>query len=345
MRAALFAGVLTAAMSLGISGCASTFKSSSMKSVSQDLGMSSSLLVDQSSNARKVLTSVPLESAMERFELLSSQGQTISYVAFTDTKVGALIFLNQKLYGTLSHRDAQAFYSCRGYVTAMNRHWAREADAWGASLLAFAKQTGTAQLDFSGKSTTKSLQEVVKFNPFVDQLRILASAGANPLGLFKTLDRLHDNMLARERYETTLSGLSAISTGMSEAAVADVLMPDEVSFLEGGVVMAYPSHLVEFYITRGQVQLIQQPSFNYLSRTQVTLFYVANAQWGLCTPATWHLAFPKLSPELWVEQMPGAHDGVRVRKPNVTSGFWNPLAPKADSTTRPGRYLGAEQEE
>ncbi len=337
MRAILFAGVLASALSAGLTGCASTFKS-----VSQDIGLDAgSLTVDQTSNARKVLTGVPLESAMERFELLDAQGRLISYIAFTDTKVGALVFVNQKLYGTLSHRDAQAFYSCRGYITAMNRHWAREADAWGGSLLTQARPASSVQLEFSGKSTTKSLQEVVKYNPFVDQLRILASVGTNPISLFKTLDRLHDNVVARERYETTLTGLSSIAPGMSESAVADVLMPDEVSFLDSGVVMAYPSHLVEFYISRGQVQVIQQPSFNYLSRTQVTLFYVANAQWNLCTPTSWHAAFPKLNPELWVNQQPDGHDGVRARKPNVTSGFWNPLAPKADSTTRPGRYLGS----
>jgi len=341
MRATLFSSVLASVLSVGLTACAS-----SIKSVGQDLSFdNNSLTVDQSSNARKVLTGVPLESAMERFELLDAQGRLISYVAFTDTKVGALVFLNQKLYGTLSHRDAQAFYSCRGYITAMNRHWAREADAWGSSLLAQARPMTSVQLDFSGRSTTKSLQEVVKYNPFVDQLRILASVGANPISLFKTLDRLHDNVVARERYETTLIGLSAIAPGMSESAVADVLMPDEVSFMESGVVMAYPSHLVEFYISRGQVQVIQQPSFNYLSRTQVTLFYVANAQWSLCTPSSWQAAFPKLNPELWVNQVPDQHDGVRAKKPNVTSGFWSPLVPRADSTTRPGRYLGNTQEE
>lgn len=336
MRATMFACFLASALSASLGGCASTFKS-----VSQDIAYGpSELVVDQSSNARKVLTSVPLESAMERFELMDAQGRLISYVAFTDTKVGGLVFLDQKLYGTISHRDAQAFYSCRGYITALNRHWAREADAWGNSLLLQARPASSVKLEFSGKSTTKSLQEVVKYNPLVDQLRILASVGANPMSLFKTLDRVHDNVLARERYETTLSGLSAIAPGMSESAVADVVMPDEVSFMDSGVVMAYPSHLVEFYISRGQVQVIQQPSFNYLSRTQVTLFYVANAQWNLCSPASWQAAFPKLNPDLWVGQMPDAHDGVRAKKPNVTSGFWGASVPKPDSTTRPGRYLG-----
>jgi hypothetical protein len=336
MRAILFAGVLASALSAALTGCAGTFRS-----VSQDIGLDvRNLTVDQASNARKVLTGVPMTSAMERFEFLNAQGRLISYIAFTDTKIGALVFVDQRLYGTLSHRDAQAFYSCRGYITAMNRHWAREADAWGNSLLAQAQPTVSVLLEFSGQSTTKSLGEVVKYNPFVDQLRILASVGSNPLSLFRTLDRLHDNVQARTRYETTSTGLSAISPGMSESAVADVLMPDEVSFLEGGVVMAYPSHLVEFYVSRGQVQVIQQPSFNYLSRTQLTLFYVANAHWHLCTPTSWHAAFPKLNPELWVSQQPDQHDGVRANKPNVTSGFWSPLAPKADSTTRPGRYLG-----
>jgi hypothetical protein len=327
MRATAFIG----AISLSLIGC-TTFSGQSKGDTERGYG-ASSITVDQRSNARQVLETVPLESAMERFELLDEHGRVISYVAFTDTQVGALVFVDQKLYGTLSPRDAQAFYSCRGYVTAMNKHWAKEAGEWGNSLLQNTTRASSVRLDFSGKSTTQSIKEVVKNNPFLDQLKILVSMGSNPLNIFKTLDRLHDNMLARERYEKTLQGLSVITPGMSELQLADVVMPEEVSFTNGGVVMAYPTHLVEYFVNEGMVKVIQQPSFNYLSRTQVTLFYVANAQWGLCTPSGWKSAFPTLNQETTVAE--NKKDEPPRKKPNISTGLWNTVTPSMQQVERP----------
>ena len=249
------------------------------------------LSVDLTSDAREVLNAVPAESAMERVEMIDAQGRTISYIAFTDTDTGALVFVNQKLHGTLSHHDAQTFYSCRGYVTATYRHWAREAPEWAESLLAVSSPATSVKLEFSGKSTVQSLREAVG-SPLLSRLKSLLNLGSNPLSIIKNLDSARDEMEARDKFEKALKGLSDITPGMSEARVAEVVKPEDVSFASGGIIMAYPSHLVEYFVTEGVVKVIQQPSFHYLSRTHAALFYAAETQWSLCTPRRWKEALP-----------------------------------------------------
>jgi hypothetical protein len=246
-----------------------------------------SLLVDQDSNAREILLAVPSEGALERFEMLDAQGRTISYVSFTETPTGALVFINQKLYGTLSQRDAQAFYSCRGYSTALHRHWARDANEWSASMLQQAKPATQVTLNFSGKSTVQSIREVVK-NPMLEPLRKLIKLGSNPWSIFTTLDMLQDNMISKEHYEI----LSGITPGMNESQLGGIVRPEDISFTGGGIVMAYPSHLIEFFVSEEIIRVIQQPSFYYLSRNNIALFYAPNTRWGLCNPKEWMKAFP-----------------------------------------------------
>lgn len=246
-----------------------------------------SMRVDQDSNAREILLAVPSEGALERFEMLDAQGRTISYVSFTETQTGALVFIDQKLYGTLSQRDAQAFYSCRGYSTALHRHWARDANEWSASMLKHAKPASQVTLNFSGKSTVQSIREVVK-NPMLEPLRKLIKLGSNPWSIFTTLDMLQDNMISKEHYEI----LSGITPGMNESQLGGIVRPEDISFTGGGIVMAYPSHLIEFFVSEEIIRVIQQPSFYYLSRNNIALFYAPNTKWGLCNPREWMKAFP-----------------------------------------------------
>lgn len=248
--------------------------------------------VDLNSNGLHVLASVPPESEMEHFETIDQQGRMVSYVAFTDTDIGALIFVDQKLQGTLSHHDAQAFYSCRGYATAPPKYWAYEAADWVASLLTNSKPATNLKLEFSGKSTTQSIKEVAD-NSMLKQVKSLLGMGANPLGIFSSLNTARNELEVKNQYDKALKGLSLIRPGMIESRVADVVNPEDVSFVSGGMVMAYPSHLVEYYITDGVIKVIQHPSFHYLSKNRATLFYAPNIKWELCTPQQWKEAFPE----------------------------------------------------
>lgn len=247
-----------------------------------------SMTVDQDSNAHEVLLAVPSEAAMERFEMLDLQGRIVSYVSFTETPTGALVFIDQKLYGTLTQRDARAFYSCRGYITALQRHWARDANEWSASLLAQAKPVTKVELSFSGKSTVQSIRSVVQ-NPMLEPIKRLVKLGSNPWSVFTTLDLLQKNMESKENYEI----LTGITPGMNESELGGIVRPEDVSFTGGGMVMAYPSHLIEYFVSEETIRVIQQPSFYYLTRTNIALFYSPNTKWEYCNPRDWTKAFPK----------------------------------------------------
>lgn len=280
-------GFIVAVVSILVMGCAASPKSNKPERSFN----ATTLYVDWTSNARQVFNSVPAESAMDRFEMIDPQGRTISYVAFTDTDTGALVFVDQKLYGTLSHRDAQAFYSCRGYVTAVSTHWAREAEGWAASLLANSKPAIVVNLEFSGKSTFQSIRDVAE-NSFFKQIKSLLGMGSSPFGILKSLNTARSDMETSGQFDKVMKGLSLIRAGMSESSVAEVMKPEDVSFVSGGMVMAYPSYLIEYYVSEGVVKVIQQPSFSHLSRTRASLFYAPSTQWSLCTPLRWMEALP-----------------------------------------------------
>ncbi|MBY0576369.1 MAG: hypothetical protein K2P67_07230 [Gallionellaceae bacterium] len=229
---------------------------------------------------------------MESFETTDPQGRVISYVAFTDTDIGALVFVDQKLHGTLSHHDAQAFYTCRGHVTTTTSHWGREAMDWAASLVAGSKPATAVKLEFSGKSTAQSIKEVAE-SPFLKKLRSLFGMGSNPISIFSSLSSAQSDMAMSNQFDRINAGLDLIRPGMSESSVAEVAQPEDVSFVSDGTVMAYPSHLVEYYTTGGEVKVIQRPSFYFLFRTHAALFYAPGVQWPLCTPARWKEALPE----------------------------------------------------
>jgi len=275
-------------------GCASAPNSNnSINSNKPDRNFNAaSITVDLASNGRQVLDSIPVESVMDRFEMIDPQGRMISYVAFSDTDVGALVFVDQKLHGTLSRHDAQAFYICRGYATTPRNHWAQEAADWIANLLANTRPATSVELEFSGKSTSQSIKEVTE-NPFLNKVKSFLGIGSNPFGIISTLNTARNDFEASDQFDNAVKGMSFIRPGMTEIRVAEVAKPEDISFVSGGMVMAYPSHLVEYFVTDGVVKVIQQPSFHYLSRTHAALFYAPGTQWPLCNPHHWKEALPE----------------------------------------------------
>jgi hypothetical protein len=270
-----------------LTGCASA----SAPAHSERNFNATSLTVNLQSDGHQVLDAVPPESAMDRFEMLDRQGRVISYIAFTDTDTGALVFVDQKLFGTLTHHDAQAFYICRGHVTGLARNWAHDASDWTDSLLAASRPASEVKLDFSGKSTGQSLTEAAE-SPFLKQIRSLIGLGTNPLSIFSSLSSTKKNYDTGEEFDKAQKELSLLRPGMSEARVAKILQPEDISFVDGGIVLAYPSHTAEYYAEGGTVKVIQQPSFYYLSRIHASLFYAPGTQWSSCTPGGWKNALP-----------------------------------------------------
>lgn len=249
-----------------------------------------SMAVNSASNARLVLDSVPPESLMERFEMVDGEGRIISYAAFTDTDTGALVFVDQKLYGTISHRDAQAFYTCRGHATTASSHWAQAAPDWTASLLSNSTPATYVKLDFSGKSTSQSITEVAE-SPLVKRVKSLIGMGTNPLSIFSSLSTAKKDMDTSNQFDKAQMELGQVTPGTSEARLSDILRPEDVTFTGDGTVISYPSHTIEFYMTDGTAKVIQQPSFYFLSKTHSTLFYAPGVRWPQCTPANWRNAF------------------------------------------------------
>lgn len=250
-----------------------------------------SMEVDGGSIGRKVLATVPSESAMERFEMVDHVGRHVSYVAFTDTDYGGVLFLENKLYGTLSKRDAHAFYSCRGYNTATHYHWARDASAWAETLVAAATPATRVMLDFSGKTTVQSIKEVVS-NPLLSDVKSIVGMGANPFSIFSTLSSARSNMLEREKFETKQQALRSLEPGDSEDKLARIVRPEDVSFTVDGMVMAYPRFSLDFYVNGGVVKVLQQPSFHRLGRLHAAIFYLPNLRWDQCTPRNWRQSLP-----------------------------------------------------
>ena len=260
-----------------------------------------SLQVTQASTARQVLEAVPLESMMERFAAFDAQGRLIAYVAFTDTETGGLVFIDGKLQGSVSKRDAQAFYVCRGYsIVTPERYWSAHATAWLESLLTRVRPENSVNLEFSGKSVTQSIKEARK-NPLFDKLRAFIGMGSNPLKVFDTLNTAHSDYEASERYDVESAALSLITPGMNEQRLARIAAPTDLAFSSGGMVMGYPEHRVEYFVQDGIIRVIQQPSFHMLFRTRTAKFYAAGVNWSACTPQQWMRALPAEGAEVGAE--------------------------------------------
>lgn len=250
-----------------------------------------SIQVDSTSIGRKVLFAVPLDSAMERFEMVDREGRRFSYVAFTDTDYGGLLFLDNKLYGTVSKRDSRAFYSCRGFTSATRYYWARDASEWIDSLLVATTPADHVTLNFYGKTTMQRVNEAAS-NPMLSTVKSLVGMGTNPLSIFHTLNTSRSNLAEREKYEKTLQALNDLTPGDSESKLAKIVRPEDMSFTGNGIVMAYPSFLQDFFVNEGIVKVQQQPSFQRLSRLHAAIFYVRDMHWEQCNPKNWRQAMP-----------------------------------------------------
>lgn len=249
--------------------------------------------LDTTLNARQIVSAIPAEFLRERFEVIDAKGRTIAYMALTEGDIGGLIFVDNKLTAQVSRQDAMAFYSCRGYATAVQHHWGKDADSWTAGLLQASVPVSAVELRFTGKSGLRSIVEVVN-DPTLSQVSSLVDMGTNPLSIFKKLSSAWDSSVDREHFQKTLLRLKNVLTGATETEVAEIIKPEDVSFVSGGLVMAYPRFSLEYFVSNGVVKVVQQPSFYHLSRTQAALFYAPNVQWELCTPADWRKAMPEL---------------------------------------------------
>ena len=283
----IFRGLLPVALAVVCAGCATRGPQESEQRFT-----ATSLEVDARSEARVVISAVPPESAMERFGMIDRRGQLVSYVGFTDTAYGGLVFIDGALLGHVWKRDGQAFYSCRGYYSASHYHWARDATEWADGLIAATVPADRVTLDFSGKSTVQSIREVVG-NPVLSDVKSLVDMGTSPLSIIRTLTSARSNMVKRERYEKNLQALRILAPGDSEEKVASIVRPEDLSFTSDGMVLAYPRYSLDFYVNAGIVKVIQQPSFHRLSRSSAAIFYVPDLRWDRCTPSTWREALPR----------------------------------------------------
>ena len=244
------------------------------------------LAIDEKSAGRDVLRAIPAEAAMERFVMKDEKGRQVAYVGLTEGEVGGVVFVDGRLAGTLTRRQAEAFYSCRGFATANQRYWGKDAEEWADSLLAQMKPAGAVELVFSGKSTTQSIKSIVD-NPMVGQLKSLIDMGTNPLNVVKTLNRTREDMKDKQREDALIAALGTVEPGDEEGKLAGILRPQDVNFLGDDLVMAYPKYSVDFLVQQGRISMLQQPSFLQLSRGQSALFYRPGVQWTRCTPTGW----------------------------------------------------------
>jgi hypothetical protein len=286
MKTKLILGLVSGML---LSGCATVPKTSeSVRNFNAP-----SLTVNQQSDGRQILDSIPVESVLDHFEMIDVKGRLISYVAFTDTETGGLVFVDNKFRGTLSRRYAQAFYICRGHTMVTQNYWAGEASEWVSSLFANTQPVASVTLEFSGKSASQNIKEVSE-NSFLGKVKSFLSVGANPFGIINALNTARNDIEASEQFENEVKGLGSLKPGMSELSVAEVAKPEYLSFVGDGMVMAYPSHRVEYFVSGGVIKVIQYPSLHQLSGMHAAMFYAPGTQWPLCTSQRWNEAIKSM---------------------------------------------------
>lgn len=289
MKAKLLCGIAAALL---VIGCASTSAPSSKSKKPERNFNATSLSVDQNSVAAEVLDAIPAESMMDRFDMLDRTGRSIVYVALTDTDIGALVFIDQRLHGTLTHAQAKAFYSCRGHASGAQNHWASQALAWLDGLLTSTIPADKVLLEFSGKSTRQSIKDITT-NSFLSRVRSFFGMGSNPLSVINTLNSAHSEFEASENYEAAAAAMKLLKPGTTEQQLAKIARPEDLAIQTAGMVLSYPSHFVEYFLVNGQVTVIQKPPFLTLAKTRPALFYAPGANWTQCTPEGWKNAVPE----------------------------------------------------
>lgn len=278
--------LLSAALGILLTACAGVVTKADTSRGERNFN-APSLSIDTTSQADEVLYKIPLESLMERFETLDGQGRRLAYVAFTDTRYGALLFVDGRLQGSVSKEDARAFYVCRGYLMQKpERYWGQDSAEWLATLMARVHPETAVQLDFSGKSTGESIKSTVD-SPLVGGIRSLLGMGSNPLKIFSTLSKAREQYEASAQYEEEEAAMARLHPGDTEKQLVDIVRPQALAFAAPGMILSYPGHRSEFWIVNGRIQLIQAPSFYFLSRTNTALFYLHAARWDHCTPQGW----------------------------------------------------------
>ena len=251
------------------------------------------LRVSAASKLSEVMAAVPQESLLERFSTYDSQGRRIDYLAFTDTEVGGIVFIDGRLAGSISRQMTQGFYICRGQqaLAAAPYYWGSEVSIWVAGLLAQLRPDPEVRLVFTGKSTLQTIKSASS-NPLVKGLRSVLGMGSNPLKVFNTLNEAHSQYEASEQYEKEEEGLAQLKPGMPEMRLVEVIKPQYLAFVPGGMLLGYPSHRIEYYMVDGSIRVIQQPEFHMLTRTSSASFYVAGINWAACNAQDWPQAMP-----------------------------------------------------
>lgn len=255
-----------------------------------------SLTVTVSSTPGDILAATPTESLLERLKVKDAQGRVVDYIAFTDTEAGGVIFIDGKFYGYISRQDAQSFYICRGHVLSTpGQHWADNPTAWIGSLLERTHPETKVLLEFSGKTTLQTIKTVTE-NPFLGRIKAILGMGSNPLNVFSTLNSARNDYEASEQFEKETEAMERLAPGSPEEALAKIASPSVLAFTENGMLMIYPTHRIEFHLSKGLIQAIQQPALHLLSRTQSGVFYSPGVQWKACTAKEWPTALPATLP-------------------------------------------------
>lgn len=275
-------------MSCILFGCASQGEH---ETATRSLVNNGSLTITKDDDGRAMMNAVPLESAMERISMNDAAGHNIAYIAFTDTDVGGMVFVDGKLLGTVSRRDAQAFYSCRGYVTTTGSYWGKNALGWGESLLSATTPAERVTLKFSGKSTAHSIKEI-KRDAFESAMSIF-NFSLSPVSILRKLHSANEDREAKNEYEKITNAFQSVVPGLSEAQIAEIAVPEDVEYGLKDMVLSYPTYAYEFYVSEGAVKVIQEPAFFHASRTRAALFYFPDLKWTQCTPQEWRKALPE----------------------------------------------------